>query len=185
MISITLNIGDVVASREQAILGTILGSCVSVCLYDEKFKIGGMNHFLLPEIISDVRNPLYCGPDSIKRLVDEVVSMGADMRNIRAKVFGGGRVVRELTDDFDIGRKNVDTAREMLLNYGIPIIREFTCPDYGIKLIFYTDTGRAFVKQLYNEDLRLWQEKGKLPCKFLNLQTAEAGKWMQAEKQGF
>jgi chemotaxis receptor (MCP) glutamine deamidase CheD len=175
MISITLNIGDVVASREQAILGTILGSCVSVCLYDEESKIGGMNHFLLPDIISDVRNPLYCGPDSIKRLVDEVQGMGADVRNIRAKVFGGGRVVRELAGDFDIGRKNVNTAREILLNYGIPIIREFTCPDYGIKLIFHTGTGRAFVKQLYNEDLRLWHEKCGLPCAVLNLQTEENG----------
>ena len=171
MISITLNIGDVVASREEVILGTILGSCVSVCLYDEGPRIGGMNHFLLPEIISDVRNPLYCGPDSIKRLVDEVLGMGADPRNIRAKIFGGGRVVRELTGDFDIGRKNVNTARGILLNYGIPIVRKLTCPDYGIKLIFHTGTGRAFVRQFYNEDLRSWHEKCELPCAVLNLQA--------------
>ncbi|MBF0560125.1 MAG: chemotaxis protein CheD [Nitrospirae bacterium] len=171
MISITLSVGDVVASREPVILGTILGSCVSVCLYDEQSSIGGMNHFLLPGMSKGVKNLLYCGPDSIKRLVDKVQNMGADVRNIRAKVFGGGRVIKEFSEEFNIGQKNVMTAKEILSNYGIPIIREFTCPDYGIKLIFHTATGRAFVKQLYDGDLRSWGEKSTLPCSVLNLQA--------------
>lgn len=175
MTRITLNIGDIVASREPAVLGTILGSCVSVCLYDRVSGIGGMNHFLLPDIIEDIHNPLYCAPNSVVKLVDEVLGMGADARNLRAKVFGGGRVARVFSDNFDIGRRNVDTAKEILSNYGIPVVREFTCPDFGIKLIFHTGTGKAFVKQLYNEDLSLWREKAGLPCSLLNLQSMAGG----------
>src|SRR5262245_37735781 len=31
------------------VLFTTLGSCVSVCLYDSTYRVGGLNHFLLPE----------------------------------------------------------------------------------------------------------------------------------------
>src|SRR4051812_50134949 len=40
--------GELHASAEQTQVTTILGSCVSVCLWDQKLRIGGMNHFLLP-----------------------------------------------------------------------------------------------------------------------------------------
>lgn len=173
MTSLTLNIGDIVASRESAILGTILGSCVSVCLFDEEAGIGGMNHFLLPDVINDIGNPLYCAPNSITRLVDEVLGMGAHARNVRAKVFGGGRVSHAFADSFDIGRRNVRTAKDILSHYEIPIVREFTCPDFGIKLIFHTGTGRAFVKQICNEDLLTWRDKSAVPCPGFGLHLVE------------
>jgi len=46
--SISLYIGDVAASRLPIVLGTLLGSCVAVCLYDPVLRAGGMNHILLP-----------------------------------------------------------------------------------------------------------------------------------------
>ena len=31
-------------------LSTLLGSCVAVCLFDPQLRIGGLNHFMLPEL---------------------------------------------------------------------------------------------------------------------------------------
>jgi chemotaxis protein CheD len=41
--------GLLYASAGAAQVTTILGSCVAVCLWDSEGRVGGMNHFLLPE----------------------------------------------------------------------------------------------------------------------------------------
>jgi chemotaxis protein CheD len=145
---IILNIGDIVVSSEPAVLETVLGSCVSICLWDEQSKTGGMNHFMLPELTDGLKNPSCCGSESTARLINELLSIGTDIRNIKAKLFGGGQVIRELGNGFDIGEKNIKLAKDILMEYNIPIIREFTGPDYGIKVVFYTATGKAFVKKI-------------------------------------
>jgi len=136
---IILNIGDIVVSEKPAVLETVLGSCVAVCLWDEGLKIGG------------IKNPLYCGSESIETLVSGFAKTGIDTGRLRAKIFGGGKVIKGFGEHLDIGRENVRIAKEILNGYGIPIVREFTHPDYGIKVVFYSATGKAFVKQLQDE----------------------------------
>ena len=145
---IILNIGDIVVSEKPAAIETVLGSCVSVCLWDGELGVGGMNHFMLPNVMDGIKNSLYCGSESIENLVSGFIKAGIDVRNIKAKLFGGGRVIKGLGDHLDVGRENIRIAKEILGGYGIPIVREFTHPDYGIKVVFYSATGKAFVKQL-------------------------------------
>ena len=42
--------GYMFVSVKPAAISTVLGSCVAVCLYDRKHKIGGMNQFQFPSI---------------------------------------------------------------------------------------------------------------------------------------
>ena len=42
--------GYIVIANKPTVISTVLGSCVSVCLYDRKRSAGGMNHFQLPSI---------------------------------------------------------------------------------------------------------------------------------------
>ncbi|MBI5893042.1 MAG: chemotaxis protein CheD [Deltaproteobacteria bacterium] len=147
MKNIILDIGDIVVPNEPAILETILGSCVSTCLWDEKLHIGGMNHFMLPKITRDVKSGCV-GTESIKQLVNALLKMGSNMKHVRAKLFGGNRVIQGFSYDLDVGRENVRIAKDMLKEYKIPIINEFIQQDYGIKLVFHTDTGKAFIKEL-------------------------------------
>ncbi len=148
MRKMTLNIGDIVVCREPAVLETVLGSCVSVCLYDESLKAGGMNHFLVPYVMTGLKNPAYSGQESIKRLVEDFVSIRANSSYIKAKVFGGGKVIKGMGEDLNVGAENVKIAREMLKKYGIIVVKELVCPDYAIKIVFYTATGRVFVKKI-------------------------------------
>lgn len=144
----TLIIGDVVVSESPAILETVLGSCVAVCLWDRKFHIGGMNHIMLPASTDSVKNPNYCAQEAIDNLLDDILKTGAAMRNLRAKVFGGGRAIKQFSERLDVGKQNVRVTKEILSKYNIPIVKEFTQMDCGIKVVFYSDTGRAFVKKL-------------------------------------
>lgn len=145
---IILNIGDVVVSHEPAVLETLLGSCVSICLWDEQSRTGGMNHFMLPEMKDSLTNPSCSGSEAITRLIDDLLILKVDIRTVKAKLFGGGRVIRELGNSFDIGERNIRLAKDLLMEYNIPIVKECTGLDYGIKIVFYTATGKAFVKRL-------------------------------------
>lgn len=148
MKQIILNIGDIVVCRGPAVLETLLGSCVSVCLWDESTGIGGMNHYLLPYNTSDETPPHYCGPYSINMLVTRMRKAGADIFSAKAKLFGGGAVVPTLKDTVHVGNENVAVARMELERLGIPVINEYLCGDAGLKVRFEPHTGRAFIKKL-------------------------------------
>lgn len=145
---ITLIIGDVVVSDTATVLETVLGSCVSVCLWDKNLHLGGMNHIMLPVRTDSVKNPNYYAQEAIDKLIKDILKRGSAMRNLQAKVFGGGRAMKQFSESLDVGKQNVRVTKEILTKYNIPIIKEFTQMDYGIKVVFHSDTGRAFVKKL-------------------------------------
>ena len=41
--------GEYFVSDEDMLIMTTLGSCIAACLWDRERRIGGMNHFMLPE----------------------------------------------------------------------------------------------------------------------------------------
>jgi len=147
-----LNIGDMVVTDEPALIETVLGSCVSVCLWDEHKRRGGINHFLLPRYVKGMMKPCCCGTESVRMLLNSLIDTGSDVANINAKVFGGGRVLKELVQGAQIGRENVKVAKQILAEYCIPVVSEHTGNDYGLKIKFYTDSGRIFIKKLLSEE---------------------------------
>ena len=40
--------GYIYIGSEKSAVKTVLGNCVSVCIWDDKLRYGGMNHFLYP-----------------------------------------------------------------------------------------------------------------------------------------
>jgi chemotaxis protein CheD len=148
MKKINLRIGDIVVSTEPVIMETVLGSCVSVCLWDTKSGIGGMNHFMFPYVIDKIKDPAYCGTESINMLIGEFHKLGACKAHLKAKVFGGGKVMKEISEHFYIGAENIRIAKKILKEHNIPIVKEFTGSDCGTKVIFHSNTGRAFIKML-------------------------------------
>ena len=84
------------ASNEPHIVSTILGSCVAVCLFDATTKIGGINHYMLPFWNGQgLASPKY-GNIAIERLLEKMIALGCKKSNIRAKVFGGGRLLKPI-----------------------------------------------------------------------------------------
>jgi len=75
-------------------LSTLLGSCIAVCLFDPFLKIGGINHFMLPEMghrkHGDV-DSLLSGNFAMEALLNALLVKGAKKVRLQAKAFGGGR----------------------------------------------------------------------------------------------
>jgi len=127
---------------------TVLGSCVSVCLFDSQRKIGGINHYMLPLWNgSGLASPKF-GNIAIERLIEKMVQLGCDKNNLIAKIFGGANVLDTTTSIFNIGERNYLLALEMIEKENIHIVAKSLGGDKGRKLIFNTYTGEVMLKFL-------------------------------------
>lgn len=128
---------------------TILGTCVAVCLWDPINKIGGINHFMLPFWNGEgLASPKY-GNIAIEKLVQKMLSMGSSPDYLQAKIFGGkGGGGEQSSSVYMIGERNIIVAKEMMKEYGIPVVSGSTGGDLGRKLMFFTDTGEVLMKYL-------------------------------------
>ena len=146
-----LTAGEYFATQDGEVLYTIVGSCIATCIYDAERKIGGMNHFLLPGMIhpdemlsSDVGR---YGMFAMELLIGELIKLGARRRALKAKLFGGGKVLTFRKDDGDVTASNIRFARKFLELEGIPTVNEDVGGNKGRKIMFHSDTSRAFVKR--------------------------------------
>ncbi len=148
---VSLYIGEVAASREPAVLETLLGSCVAVCLYDPVLRAGGMNHILLPRCRLGDKNPR-CGIHAMELLINELMKIGADRRKLLAKAFGGANVLPGIKMQ-EIGNENARFAREFLATERIPLVAERMGGTHAVHLYYQTDTGKATVHSVDGSSL--------------------------------
>lgn len=135
--------GQILVSTEPHILRTVLGSCVSVCLYDPKLCQGGMNHFMLPNAPTpDVRSFRY-GDRALDALLDRLVRLGSNPHKLLASVYGGAHVLFNMTDLMHLGRRNVDLAFDWLGERRIPIVATGVLGGAARRLEFELATGNC------------------------------------------
>ncbi len=143
--------GEIFARTGAYTVTTILGSCVSVCLYDPILRIGGINHYMLALWNGEgLPSPRY-GNIAIKKLIEKMLDLGSSMGNLRAKVFGGAAVLQGSTGLMSVGERNIMVAEDMLTELGIPIISSDVGGVLGRKIIFHTDTGEVLLKKIRSQ----------------------------------
>jgi chemotaxis protein CheD len=130
-----------VSDDPQAVLTTLLGSCVAACIRDPVSGVGGMNHFLLPggEVGSNKESERL-GVHLMELLLNGLMRQGAHRDRLEAKVFGGARMMSGLSD---IGAKNAEFAKRFLAYEGIKIISGDTGGQQGRRIQFWPVSGRA------------------------------------------
>lgn len=142
--------GQYHAAREGAIT-TVLGSCVSTCLWDPVERIGGMNHFMLPGDGAASRSPWAAsarfGVYAMEVVINEMIRLGADRRRLVAKVFGGARLLAGF-DRLDVGAKNVEFVLEFLQVEGIRVLGQDLLDVCPRKVNFFVESGKVQLKRL-------------------------------------
>jgi chemotaxis protein CheD len=138
--------GQILVCSDSAVISTIVGSCVAVCLSDPVAQIGGMNHFLLPLRVGSERSPRF-GSVAIPTLIDRLLSAGARRERLEAKVFGGASLVGPRARATDpLGSKNARLAFDLLAEARIPVIAEDVEGTRGRKVLYHTGDGTAWVR---------------------------------------
>jgi chemotaxis protein CheD len=140
-----LHPGRVAAFPGSGRLTAVLGSCVAVCLFDERGGLGGMNHFLLPH---DATDSLRVAGPALDALLAALDRLGADRPALRAKLFGGAWPRGVPAAQPPLGLLNVRAARALLEQHRIPLVEEDVGESHGRKLVFDTDGGAAEVSRL-------------------------------------
>jgi chemotaxis protein methyltransferase CheR len=147
--------GGVFASRTPAAVRTLLGSCVSVCLHDPEARVGGLNHFMLPEGPRQRIQSAAYGVHAMELLINQIMALGGQRSRLRARVFGAANVLRNgLTRVAD---ENARFALEFLAKEGIPVIEKRLGGDQPLRVTFFTDNGDAQIRPLGAERARVAQ----------------------------
>ena len=126
-----------------------LGSCVALAIYDSLMQFGGLAHAMLPRYLDgiDKSNPGKYVDTSIYLMVDELIEKGARKRGLRAKIVGGAQMFTFLSPDtLDIGRQNIETAKQVLKNERIPIVKMDLGGNKGRTVVFNPSTGTLTVQ---------------------------------------
>jgi len=141
---------DIFVSRTPCIVSTILGSCVSVCLYDQVLKYGAINHYILPQWNGQDLMTLKYGDMATISILEELLKIGSKYENLTAKVFGGSEVLTGISSSFHIGKRNIEIAFDILNKYNIPVLLSDVGGDRGRKIYFNISTGEVeheFIRQ--------------------------------------
>ena len=131
-----------VTDDPEAVLTTILGSCVAACLRDPIAGLGGMNHFLLPGVDpkkGDADSMRY-GVHAMELLVNALLQKGARRERLEGKLFGGARLITGLTD---VGEMNATFAEEFMRREGLSNVGGSLRGDAGRRIQFWPVSGRA------------------------------------------
>jgi chemotaxis protein CheD len=136
--------GEYFVFDEDILIMTTLGSCIAACLWDRDAKIGGMNHFMLPE--GDAGSGRY-GSYAMELLINELMKRGAARHSLEAKVFGGGQVITGM-NTMNVGERNTAFVIDYLKTERIPIMSKDVLDIYPRKVCFLPASGKAMVKRL-------------------------------------
>ena len=145
---VNLIVGGVRASAEPVILRTVLGSCVCACLHDPIAKVGGINHFLLPNGLDEFAMPTRFGVNAMELLINEILKLGGDRRRLQAKAFGAAHVLSGSGLNPEVPRRNATFIKEFLEKEGIALVSSRLGGSLPVEVVFITDSGRAMVRAL-------------------------------------
>ena len=146
--------GEYFVTRSDEAITTVLGSCISACIRDPAVRIGGMNHFMLPEDNSVGKSSWMDGPGALstrygsyamESLINELLKLGARRERLEVKLFGGGKILSSMTD---VGLKNITFARQYLKVEGFRIVAEDVGDVHPRRVLYLPTTGVVMLKKL-------------------------------------
>ena len=152
--------GEYFVYQEDLLIMTTLGSCIAVCLWDRQAKVGGMNHFMLPDNGGGSSDSGRYGSYAMELLINEMMKMGASRMTMEAKVFGGGAVISGM-NSINVGERNTAFVMDYLKTERIPVVSKDVLEIYPRKVCFLPFSGKAMVKRLAptNPDAIVQQER--------------------------
>jgi chemotaxis protein CheD len=135
--------GYIFAPDEPTVISSVLGSSVSVCLFDRKRNKGGMNHFLVPLAQSAQNSTPRFGNVATLALIRLMIQAGSKKKHLEAQILGGAYDPQHCSKD--VGSENVRVAKRVLMREKIRVVSEDTGGEKGRKIVFHTGTNEVAV----------------------------------------
>lgn len=145
--------GFLFASKDRVIVSTVLGSRVSVALYDNLLKFGGINHFIYPKAKLSSEKTTKYGDIAIMALYKTMIEFGSITANLSSMIIGGGRIENNFSSG-EVSDRNILIARNFLTNkLKIRVIHEDTGGLHGRKVFYDTKYNRVKITTIENNSI--------------------------------
>ena len=153
MKEVIVKVAEWAAERGDGVLVTLgLGSCVAIMLHDAEARAGAMAHVLLPSksLARDQHNPAKFPETAVPLLVERLKAMGADPKQLVAKLAGGASMFGQLVTPgtIQMGERNLLASRSALRAAAIPIVRESVGGERGRSIRFHVKDGRVEIRSV-------------------------------------
>lgn len=154
---IQLHPGEYYVSADDVVISTLLGSCVSACIYDPVSRIVGMNHFLLSNRRYAKDLPYYVteagryGIHAMELVINGMLALGANRSRLLAKAFGGSSLFQQSPDVgnfFCVGSVNERFILDFLRQEHIPLMSQDMGGECGRVIKFHSDDYSVYVRKI-------------------------------------
>ena len=170
---VTIHPGEYYSTDEDIYIATVLGSCISIALFDMTIHLGGLNHFMLPK--SGREEVPTEDEGRFGNFAVELLKKGAKHENLRAKVFGGGNVLETSSTKMSMtGINNINFALSYLETERIPIVVNDTGGIFPRKIYFHPQTSKVYLKRIQKSGCPVEEIKQREEQYQANLQQAKA-----------
>jgi len=168
---ITIYPGEFCTTRGPELISTVLGSCVSIALFDAQNGIGGVNHFMLAKDTKENNSRAYeslmgkFGEYAVDLLLEDMAKKGAKYKSLTAKIFGGSNVfdLPPCTGS-QVGDVNIQFEFEYLARKNIPVISSDTGGVSPRKIFFDPHSSKVWLKRInadYNDNTFIISQEQK------------------------
>lgn len=170
--------GEYYVTDKQEMITTVLGSCISVCIYEQRTGLGAMNHFMLPSSngnndADDLMSESFrYGDVAMERMINDLLKNGADKDKIVFKAFGGGQIIKQMTS---VGERNIKFLHKFMVMEGYKLSAVDLGGPHPRKVNFFPKTGKVMVKKLqhmHNDTIAIRETQYKSK---IDTPTIEAG----------
>jgi len=145
--AIPLHIGGVIYGNKGQVVRTILGSCISICMYHGKSGNAAICHAMYssPGPRDDARHV----PECVRMMAEHFREVGLSPGDIIVKVFGGASSQAEdSAPNSNPALQNIDIAVQELNNAGFQIFVKDTGGIQSRELYFDMSNGDVFIRKM-------------------------------------
>lgn len=140
-----------IAAPPQKIRTSGLGSCVGIILYDDRIKVSGMAHIMLPDSSyarTGTLNRAKYADTAIEDLMVLLYRRGANRYRLKAKIAGGAQMFNfsSSNEAMRIGPRNVEAVKDILSGLKIPVLHEDVGGSSGRTIEFDPGTSLLEIK---------------------------------------
>ncbi|MCB1174498.1 MAG: chemotaxis protein CheD [Leptospiraceae bacterium] len=149
VLEIFLQPGEFYWGDGQTRIRTLLGSCVSICMWHPGDQIGGMCHFMLPEKPGSTemtRDPRYADA-AMLLFLGEITKSRTNLADYQVKIFGGANMLQESGKLDPVGDKNVAAARRLVKQYNLNLVAEHLGGSSARRLHFNLWDGSVWLRK--------------------------------------
>lgn len=150
----SVRIGEIVTGIGSEPIKTVLGSCIGLALFDWSNNVGGLAHILLPTSQGHQGPPGKFVDTAVPELIRKIEKQNGKASQLSAKIVGGANMLKSSSSN-SIGERNIESTRETLKLYNIPILASHCGKEFGRRMTLFPGTGRVFIDVVGYETIEI------------------------------